>query len=110
MRRQVGRQLNRGEHRQAVVRHVFFADHGEFRTGDLAQIMNKVSCLSLLSNAILVWNTVHISNIVSRLREDGYTVPDETLAKVSPLLRISTSSSMACMILPAGVVNPKQVQ
>ena len=48
--------------------------------------MNKASCLSLLSNAILVWNTVHISNIVSRLREDGHTIPDKHLAKVSPLL------------------------
>jgi TnpA family transposase len=53
MRRQVGKQLNRGEHRQGVARHVFFADQGEFRSGDLAQIMNKASCLSLLSNSIL---------------------------------------------------------
>ena len=86
LRRQIGKQLNRGEHRQGVAKHVFFADQGEFRTGDLAQIMNKASCLSMLSNAILVWNTVHISNIVSRLQEDGHTIPDEHLAKVSPLL------------------------
>jgi TnpA family transposase len=86
LRRTIGTQLNRGEHRQGVARHVFFADQGEFRTGDLAQIMNKASCLSLLSNAILVWNTVHISNIVSRLRENDHSIPDETLAKVSPLL------------------------
>jgi hypothetical protein len=84
--RQIGRQLNRGEHRQGVARHVFFADQGEFRTGDLAQIMNKASCLSLLSNAILVWNTVHISNIVDRLKKDGHSTPDEHLARVSPLL------------------------
>lgn len=69
MRRQVGKQLNRREHRQGVARHVFFTDQGEFRSGDLAQIMNKASCLSLLSNAILAWNTVHISDIVTRLRE-----------------------------------------
>lgn len=86
LRRQIGKQLNRGEHRQGVARHVFFADQGEFRTGDLAQIMNKASCLSLLSNAILVWNTVHISKIVSRLRDDGQSVPEEHLARVSPLL------------------------
>lgn len=87
IRRQVGKQLNRGEHRQAVARHVFFADQGEFRTGDLAQIMNKASCLSLLSNAILVWNTVHISNIVTRLRESGHNIQDEHLAGISPMLR-----------------------
>ena len=87
LRRQVGKQLNRGEHRQAVARHVFFADQGEFRTADLAQIMNKASCLSLLSNAILAWNTVHISNIVNDLRENGHTVTDEHLAGISPMLQ-----------------------
>ena len=87
MRRQVGKQLNRGEHRQGVAKHVFFADQGEFRSGDLAQIMNKASCLSLLSNAILVWNTVHISDIVTRLRGKGHTISDEHLAGVSPMLR-----------------------
>ena len=38
MRRQMGKQLNRGEHRQGVARHVFLADQGDFRSGDLAQI------------------------------------------------------------------------
>jgi len=36
----------------------------EFRTGDYEEIMNKTSCLSLLSNAVLVCNTIKISNIV----------------------------------------------
>jgi hypothetical protein len=30
--------------------------------------MNKASCLSLLSNAVLVWNTIKIGNIVGQLR------------------------------------------
>jgi TnpA family transposase len=86
IRRQVHKQLNRGEHRQNVARHVFFADQGEFKTADLAQIMNKASCLSLLSNAILVWNTVHISKIVKHLRKIGHKISDAHLAKVSPLM------------------------
>ena len=49
--------------------------------------MNKASCLSLLSNAVLVWNTVHINRIVARLRADGNLVLDEDLARVSPLMR-----------------------
>src|SRR6266481_6933506 len=48
-------QLNRGEHRHSLTRWIFFADQGEFRTGDYQEIMNKASCLSLVSNAILVW-------------------------------------------------------
>lgn len=86
IRRQVHKQLNRGEHRQNVARYVFFADQGEFKTADLAQIMNKASCLSLLSNAILVWNTIHISKIVKQLRKTGHKISDAHLAKISPLM------------------------
>jgi hypothetical protein len=32
------------------------ASLGAFQTGDYEEIMNKATCLSLLSNAILVWN------------------------------------------------------
>lgn len=79
-------QLNRGEHRHGLVQHIFFADQGIFKTGDYQEIMNKASCLSLVSNAILYWNTVHISKIVDQLKVEGYPVNDEDLARISPLL------------------------
>ena len=47
--------------------------------------MNKASCLSLLSNAVLVWNTVRMGEIVARLRAAGEAVSDEDLARISPL-------------------------
>ena len=78
-------QLNRGEHRHALVQHVFFADQGIFKTSDYEEIMNKSSCLSLISNAILYWNTVQISKIVEKLKAEGYPVTDEDLAKISLL-------------------------
>ena len=48
--------------------------------------MNKASYLSLISNAVLVWNTIHIQRIVEELRPSGQ-VKDEDLVQVSPLLR-----------------------
>ncbi len=47
--------------------------------------MNKASCLSLLCNAVLVWNTVHMSHIIEQLRATGATIPDEEVAMISPL-------------------------
>jgi hypothetical protein len=47
--------------------------------------MNKASCLSLLSNAVLIWNTVQMTRIVAQLRDTGHHVSDEDLARVSPL-------------------------
>ena len=85
VRRRVQLQLNRGESRHDLARWLFFANQGEFRTGDYEEIMNKASCLSLLSNAVLVWNTVRMGEIVARLRAAGEVVSDEDLARISPL-------------------------
>jgi len=78
-------QLNRGEFRHILAKWLFFANQGGFRSGDYEEVMNKASCLSLLSNAVLIWNTVHIARIVDQLRAAGQEVKDEDLARVSPL-------------------------
>ena len=79
-------QLNRGEFRHILAKSLFFANWGTFRSGDYEEVMNKASCLSLLSNAVLVWNTVHIARIVNQLRAAGHEVRDEDLARASPLV------------------------
>jgi TnpA family transposase len=58
---------------------------GEFTKGDYEEIMNKASCLSLVSNAILYWNTIKINDIVTQLRQQGEKVEDETLSHISLL-------------------------
>jgi TnpA family transposase len=85
LRRMTLRQLNYGEMRQYLAQHLFFADQGDFLSRDYEQIMNKASCLSLLSNAALVWNTVKIMEIVDRLEMNGEIVNREALSKVLPL-------------------------
>jgi TnpA family transposase len=47
-------QLNRGASRHQLAGRLFFANQGAFRSGDYGEIMNKVSALSVLSNAVLV--------------------------------------------------------
>jgi TnpA family transposase len=78
-------QLNRGEGRHQLARRLFFANQGAFQTGDYEEIMNKATCLSLLSNAVLVWNTVHMTRIIQQLRANGETILDEELSRISPL-------------------------
>lgn len=86
LRRAVALQLNRGEFRQKLARHTFFANQGEFRSGDYFEIMNKASCLSLLSNAILLYNTVHIGHILDQAQAAGQVFQPEAIAHVPPLL------------------------
>ncbi|MHB1872635.1 MAG: Tn3 family transposase [Steroidobacteraceae bacterium] len=85
MRDAIQLQLNRGEFRHILAKSLFFANWGSFRSGDYEEVMNKASCLSLLSNAVLVWNTVHIGRIVDQLRAAGHEVKNKDLARVSPL-------------------------
>ena len=85
MRRRVQLQLNRGESRHHLASWLFFGNRGEFRTGDYEEIMNKASCLSLLSNTVLVWNTIEMAKIVERLRQTGEEIPAKDLARVSPM-------------------------
>ena len=47
--------------------------------------MNKATCLSLLSNAALVWNTVQMSWIIEQWRASGETITREELARISPM-------------------------
>ena len=85
LRRMVQRQLNKGEYRHKLPRWIFFADQGEFTTGDYEEIMNKASSLSLVSNAILYWNTIKINDIVESLRQQGEDIHDEMLSHISLL-------------------------
>src|SRR5712691_8514025 len=78
-------QVNRGEGRHQVARRLFFANQGAFQTGDYEEIMNKATCLSLLSNAALVWNTVQMSRIIEQLRASGETITSADLARISPM-------------------------
>src|SRR5215831_4936002 len=85
LRRTVQLQLNKGEYRHKLPRRIFFADQGAFTTGDYEEIMNKASCLSLVSNAILYWNTIKSTEIVDTLRAQGEDIDKETLAHISLL-------------------------
>lgn len=85
LRDKVQRQLNKGEHRHQLARCIFFANQGKFQVGDYEKIMNKSSCLSLVSNAVLYWNTVKMTETIEQLKQNGETINDETLTHISLL-------------------------
>jgi TnpA family transposase len=85
LRQAIQLQLNRGEFRHILAKWLFFANQGDFRASDYEEVMNKASSLSLLSNAVLIWNTVQMARIADQLRASGHDVRDQDLARVSPL-------------------------
>lgn len=85
IRDKVQRQLNKGEHRHQLARCIFFANQGKFQVGDYEEIMNKASCLSLVSNAVLYWNTMKMTEIITQLKNNGEVISDNTLTHISLL-------------------------
>jgi TnpA family transposase len=86
LRRRIQNQLNRGEARHQLAKHLFFANQGEFRNGDYEEMMHKASCLSLLSNAVLLANTCAIQALKRTHPESKVLLKKSDLARISPLL------------------------
>lgn len=64
--------------------------------------MNKVSALAVLSNAVLVWNTVRMTEIVRALQTTSGT-PTEAMdiARISPLAHAH--------VIPSGTCSPGEI-
>ncbi|PFJ39484.1 DDE transposase [Bacillus thuringiensis] len=84
LRRKVQRGLNKGEAMNSLARAIFFGKHGEFRERALQDQLQRASVLSILINAIIIWNTVYLSKAVEMLRSThGFN--EELLKHISPL-------------------------
>jgi TnpA family transposase len=77
--------LSQGEASNALRRAVFFHRQGEIRHRNFENQSFRASGLSLITAAIVYWNTVYLDRAIRQLRAQGATVPDELLAHVAPL-------------------------
>jgi len=66
-RRRVGRQLNKGESLHALRARIHFGNDNIIQTPDPDQQDLQAECLTLLTNAIVCWNTVYIQHALSGL-------------------------------------------
>ena len=77
--------LKKGEANRALRRAVFFHRQGETRDRTFKNQSFRASGLSLITAAIVHWNTVYLDRVVQRPRAQGTTIPDDLLAHVAPL-------------------------
>ena len=77
--------LNKGEASNSLRRAVFFHRQGEIRDRTFENQSFRASGLSLITAAIVHWNTVYLDRAVQQLRVQGAAVPDDLLAHVAPL-------------------------
>ena len=77
--------LNKGEASNSLRRAVFFHRQGEIRDRTFENQSFRASGLSLITAAIVHWNTVYLDRAVRQLRAQADLVPDDLLAHVAPL-------------------------
>lgn len=85
-RRRMGRELNKGEASHALSRFLCFGKEGHLRGREFGDQLHTFSCLSVLHNAVVAWNTLHIGRVVEELRTEGHVLDEPTLALTTPLL------------------------
>ncbi len=61
-----------------------FADEGKIKKSQLPDQANQVSALTLVTNAIIVWNSAYMQAVVDQLKEEGYPISEEDLLHISP--------------------------
>lgn len=83
-RRRVNRQLNKGEAVQGLRRFLVVARQGELRQRYQEGLENQASCLTLVSNAVVIWNTVYLQAALDYIEKQGYEVTEEDRARFSP--------------------------
>jgi Tn3 transposase DDE domain len=85
LRHRVGRQLNKGEQLHALRRFLFYANEGHVRHRTPEQQTSQALCLSVVVNAIIVWNTVYTQRVLDQLRADGQLITTSEIEQISPL-------------------------
>jgi TnpA family transposase len=83
-RRQINAQLNKGESLHALREFLFVADKGVIRRKQEEAQTNQAMCLNLITNAVVVWNTVYIQAVLDSLRAEGRFVEEDDVAHLSP--------------------------
>ncbi len=84
LRQRVHAQLNKGEKLHDLRKFLFFAREGVVSQKYEEGQANQAACLNLLTNAVIVWNTIYMQAALDALQREGYPVQEEDLAHLWP--------------------------
>lgn len=83
-RRQISRQLNKGEALHALRRYLFVANEAQIRKRHPEDQLNQASCLNLVTNAVIVWNTIYMWAVMEQLKKEGHQIEEADVSHLSP--------------------------
>jgi TnpA family transposase len=84
-RRRILVQLNRQEGRHRLARTIFHGKRGELRQRYREGQEDQLGSLGLVTNIVVLWNTIYMDAALKQLAAEGYDVRGEDVARLSPL-------------------------
>jgi TnpA family transposase len=83
-RRQINTQLNKGEKLHDLRRFLFFAHQGFIRQQQDEGLVNQSGCLTLVTNAVVSWNTLYMQAVIEQLRAEKAAIDETDFVHLSP--------------------------
>lgn len=77
--------MNRGEGRHAVARAICYGQRGEIRKRYREGQEDQLGALGLVTNAVVLWNSLYMQEALAHLRTTTGVTPDEEhIARLAP--------------------------
>ena len=83
-RRRILTQINKGEKLHSLRKLIFFANEGKIRRKQEDGMSHQAACLNLITNAVVVWNTVYMDEAIEQLKAENYPVIESDIKHLSP--------------------------
>jgi hypothetical protein len=84
-RRHINTQLNKGESLHSLRRFLYCANESLVRKREPEKQLHQALCLTLVTNAVIYWNTLYLDEAVQARRARGDLVRAEDLAHIYPI-------------------------
>jgi TnpA family transposase len=83
-RRRVRIQLNKGEALHGLRTYIHMANKGYIRKREPDALTNQVNCLNLVTNAVIIWNTVYMQAAIEQMTQAGEPIQDDDIQHIWP--------------------------
>lgn len=83
-RHRIEGQLNKGEGLHFVREFLMFGNQGQLRQRQSDGQLNQTSCLNLVTNCMVVWNTVYLQKVLEQLGKEDQPLSEEEMKHLSP--------------------------
>lgn len=84
-RRRILKQLNRGESENGLKRVLIYGKKGEIHQPHRQGQEDQLDALGVVTNAIILWNTIYIGLAIDTIKKAGYQVNESDKERLSPL-------------------------